>query len=436
MADCPIPDGGAYRLDGVRIPAALTPGAALRPDGDGLALASIAVSADGRVAGIEPAHAMTHGGRLVLPCFVDVHTHLDKGHIWPRKANPDGTFIGALEATGADRAANWSAADVEARMDFALRAAYAQGTKAIRTHIDSIAPQHTISWPVFHALKDRWKGRIDLQATPLFSIEHAMDDSHLAEIDVIIEPHGGPLGTVTYRVDCLQEGLDRMFRLAMDKGYDLDFHVDETEDPAAHSLRTIAETAIRFGFEGKVLCGHCCSLAVQPEDEARQTLDLVAEAGISVVSLPMCNMYLQDRHAGRTPRWRGVTLLHEMAARDIPVMVASDNTRDPFYAYGDLDMWEVYRSAVRTLHFDHPHGDWISTVTRKPADLMGLEDAGCLKVGTPADFILFKGRSWNETLSRAESDRIVVRQGRAIADRVPDYSALDDVVGAPVEMKQ
>ena len=34
-------------------------------------------------------------------------------------------------------------------------------------------------------------------------------------------------------------------------------------------------------------------------------------------------------------------------------MVASDNTRDPFYAYGDLDMIEVFREATRILHFDH-----------------------------------------------------------------------------------
>ena len=30
---------------------------------------------------------------LIWPCFVDIHTHLDKGHIWPRSPNPDGTFF-------------------------------------------------------------------------------------------------------------------------------------------------------------------------------------------------------------------------------------------------------------------------------------------------------------------------------------------------------
>ncbi len=24
-------------------------------------------------------------GSLVWPCFADIHTHIDKGHIWPRK---------------------------------------------------------------------------------------------------------------------------------------------------------------------------------------------------------------------------------------------------------------------------------------------------------------------------------------------------------------
>src|SRR3712207_8933819 len=30
-------------------------------------------------------------GGMVWACFVDLHTHLDKGHIWNRAANPDGT---------------------------------------------------------------------------------------------------------------------------------------------------------------------------------------------------------------------------------------------------------------------------------------------------------------------------------------------------------
>lgn len=58
----------------------------------------------------------------------------------------------------------------------------------------------------------------------------------------------------------------------------------------------------------------------------------------------------RDHAARRTPRWRGITLLHELRAAGVPTALASDNTRDQFYAYGDLDMLEVF-TQVGTLSF-------------------------------------------------------------------------------------
>ena len=85
---------------------------------------------------------------MVFPAFIDVHTHLDKGHIQPRCPNPDGTFRGARTATTVDRAQRWNARDVGRRMDFALRSAWAHGTRAIRTHLDSTASQYRVSFGV------------------------------------------------------------------------------------------------------------------------------------------------------------------------------------------------------------------------------------------------------------------------------------------------
>ena len=430
-----IPDEGWYVLADARLHVSTVEGLAGQPDRDGFVRADISI-ADGRIKAIAlrgdkplPPRAVDLKGRIVLPAFVDCHTHLDKGHIWPRKPNPDGSFMGALDATGADRAARWSAGDVARRMDFALRSAYAHGSKAIRTHLDSIPPQDGISWPVFEEMRARWKGRVELQAACLFGIEQARDEAWFATLVKRVAAAGGVLGAVTYMVPDLDELLERIFRAAIDHGLDLDFHADETDDVAAVSLRRIAETALRFGFAGKILVGHCCSLARQPDADVLSTLDKAAKAGLAVVSLPMCNLYLQDRRRDRTtPRWRGVTLLHEMAARGIPVCVASDNTRDPFYAYGDLDMLEVYRMATRILHFDHPVADWPKTVAATPAEVMRLDGAGTIAPGGPADLVVFRGRSWTELLSRPESDRIVIRDGRAIDRTLPDYSELDDLM--------
>ncbi|WP_312037268.1 cytosine deaminase [Mesorhizobium caraganae] len=430
-----ISDSGQFVLGNVRLHRSLTLGLAATFDTDGFALADITV-ANGRISAIAahkkskaPADAIDLAGRIILPCFVDCHTHIDKGHIWPRKPNPDGTFMGALNATGTDRAARWSAEDVAKRMDFSLRSAYAHGTKALRTHLDSVPPQEEISWPVFETMRETWRGRIELQAACLLGIEGVRDTKWFEKLAKRVAAAKGVLGVVTYMVPDLEELLDKVFSEAIKHRLDLDFHADETDDVAAISLKKIAEAALWSGFEGNILVGHCCSLARQPDLDVLDTLDKVAKAGLAVVSLPMCNLYLQDRRADlTTPRWRGVTLLHEMKARGIPVAVASDNTRDPFYAYGDLDMLEVYRMATRILHFDHPVADWPQAVAATPAKVMRLDGFGMLAAGGSADFIIFKGRSWTELLSRPESDRIVVRDGKAIDRQLPDYAELDELM--------
>jgi cytosine deaminase len=424
-----------FLLANARVPAVLLDGLERPTDREGIADIDLLI-ADGKVAALGATGTLDAGDLpaidldrgLVFPCFTDIHTHLDKGHIWPRRWNPDGTWDASLENVRADREANWSAEDVRRRMDFALRCAFAHGTSAIRTHIDSSGKQTSISWPVFGEMREEWRGRIALQASPLLLVDEILDDAVFADVLATVRRYGDLLGTATRMGPALQPGLDRLFRAAAEHSLDLDFHVDETRDPQAHSLKIVAETAIRHGFGGKILAGHCCSIAMQPADEADRTMDLVAEAGVAIVSLPMCNLYLQDRQAGRTPRWRGVTLLHEMAARGVPVMVASDNTRDPFYAYGDLDMVEAFREAVRIVHLDTPFADWPAIVAKTPARWMG-SGTGTLAPGNPADLVLFGARTLNELLARPQGDRVVLRAGAPIDRTVPDYRELDDLVG-------
>ncbi len=424
--------GNRLRIANARVPLCLLDGG-FADAGEGLARVDIEV-VDGRISSVVPAGEVPpqddaclidQDGGQVWPGLVDVHTHLDKGHIWPRAENLDGTFAAALEAVAADHA-NWSAADLRRRMEFGLRCAHAHGTAAIRTHLDSQPPQHRISWPLFCELREEWADRIALQAVSLVTLDE-LRGPFAEELADLVAECNGVLGCVTYMIPDLDAQLDRLFHLASERGLDLDLHVDESGDPSARSLRHIAEAAIRHRFEGRILCGHCCSLAVQEPDEARATLDLVAEAGIAIVSLPMCNLYLQDRVPGRTPRWRGVTLLHEMAARGIRVALASDNCRDPFYGYGDHDVLEVFREAARIAHLDRPVGTWPAAVTSRPAEIMGLAGRGKIAPGAPADLILFRARHYSELLSRPQCDRIVLRAGVPIDTTLPDYRELDDL---------
>lgn len=426
------PAAARYALRNVN--ALLADGALVKRD---IAIAN-GVIADVAAAGSMPAELGPDlKGSMVWPCPVDIHTHLDKGHIWPRNPNPDGTFFGALNATMADRRAHWAPDDIAARFDFGVRSAYARGVAAIRTHLDSFPPQAEISWPVFAKLRERWAGKVTLQASSIVSMDlfAGEDGRKLADL---VARHGGQLGCVTRMAgedhDGVPPGFDelmeKVFALAEERGLDLDLHVDETEDPSARTLIRIAKIALKRKFKGKILAGHCCSLAVQEDEAIAETVKLCAEAGVAVVSLPMCNMYLQGRNAGRTPRWRGVTALHEMRAAGMKVAVGGDNVRDPFYAYGDHDMVETFVQAVRILHLDHPLDDWARAATSTPAGIMRLSGVGTIAKGAPADLIVFKARGWSEFLSRNQADRAVVRGGKAIDTTPPDFAELDAVVGS------
>ena len=374
-------------------------------------------------------------GDIVLPAFVDLHTHLDKGHIWARRENPDGTWLGALMAVLGDREANWAAGDVERRMDFSLRCAYAHGTAAIRTHLDMAPPQHEITWDVFEAMRARWAGRIELQAAGLMGPDTILDSGKLRAVATRTKAAGGILGGSTAVHPENPTIMRKLVEIAGELGLDVDLHTDESPDPAANALECLADAVIESGFAGSVVAGHCCSLAVQDSETAKRVIDKVARAGIAVVSLPMCNMYLQDRDNAdgvRTPRWRGVTLVNELKAAGVKVAIASDNTRDPFYAYGDLDGFEVFREGARILHFDHPQTQafaWARVVSADPAAIAGFAYEGALAVGAPADLVLFKGRTWTELMSRPQADRTVIRAGRAIDTSLPDYRELDDLMG-------
>ena len=364
---------------------------------------------------------------MVWPCFIDMHTHLDKGQTWERRPNPDGKFTSALEALGIDRQKRWEAEDVYRRMEFGLKCSYAHGTQAIRTHLDLFDDQLETTLEVFRQLKAVWRDRITLEAVCLLPVEQFLTPFGETLADAMADV-GGLLGGIVLAADNVDAQLDRVFTLAAERDLGLDFHTDESLDPTEMTLRSVAQAKARNHFTGSVTCDHCCTLAVQSAEVAGETMAWVRDTEISIVSLPLCNLYLQDREPGRMPRVRGVTLLHELKQHGIPVVLASDNCRDAFFAYGDHDGLEVFTQSARIGHLDRPYGDWPQSLTRIPADIMGLGQAGRIGVGLPADLVLFRGRTLNELMARCQRDRVVLRHGKAIDTTLPDYAELDDLL--------
>jgi cytosine deaminase len=222
--------------------------------------------------------------------------------------------------------------------------------------------------------------------------------------------------------------LDRQMALAKERGVGLDLHVDENGDPNSQCLRLVAEATLRNQFPHPVVCGHCCSLAVQPPATQQATLDLVRAAGVRIVSLPLCNRYLQDRRTTgfpRTPYWRGITLLQEFQAAGIPLACANDNVRDAFHAYGDFDLLEVYAESVRLGHLEARFAESMTVVTSRAAESVGRPEFGRIAPGAPARLVLTAARSFSELLSRPTGPRRRVDGETMSAPQVPSYTELD-----------
>ncbi|MGO6902595.1 GTPase, partial [Rhizobium ruizarguesonis] len=114
----------------------------------------------------------------------------------------------------------------------------------------------------------------------------AYRDDYGTRLADIVAVHGGLLGGVTRAsggthgsgLDDIDLLLDRLFALAKERELDVDLHVDEAAQ--ADALPHVARAAIRHGYEGRVTCGHCCSLALLGEQELRDTIALIADAGL------------------------------------------------------------------------------------------------------------------------------------------------------------
>jgi cytosine deaminase len=351
-------------------------------------------------------------GAPVLPGLVDAHTHLDKTFTLPRLRQVQPGLLGAIDAMMADRA-GWTPADVHARASRALAWAYAAGCVHLRSHVDWWEPEQVpLAWPVLAALAAEWQGRIRLEQVSLIKLtlfKELAQARRFAQQVAATGPHA-LLGAFVHTVNWDEQALRHLFIAAEEAGLDVDLHVDEELDPAACGLATTARLLRELRFSGRVVCGHACALAAQPESQALATLDAVARAPITLVSLPITNALLQDASAGRTPRQRGLTLIKEARSRSIPVLLASDNVQDPFCRVGSYDPVEALSAGVLAGQLDAPFDDASQSLCRSDWLQRAAPTAQPTLVGAVADLVIFTAADAWGWPSRA-TERRVLRAG-------------------------
>ena len=350
-------------------------------------------------------------GHLLLPAAVEPHAHLDKAFLAERVENRTGDLMGAIDAM-ISLSGTITFDDIVERAERAARLMAASGYTAVRTHADTVDHNGLRNVEALVDVRRRVADVIDVEivaltGTPVVGPAGAthralLRDALAAGADLV----GGCPHLETD--DAIEAATDVFFEIALEAGVGMDLHTDETLDPAVMGLEYLARRVLA-GFPHRVTASHCVSLGQRNAAEQQRIAELVAAAGIGVVTLPHTNLWLGGRSQQPVPR--GLTAIDALRAAGVTVAAGADNLQDPFNPMGRACPFETASLMVLAAH-DLPHVAWASVGT-DARRVLGLA-TGAIAVGAAADVLAVPGDSLRGAIAEGPSNRRVFRAGREV----------------------
>ena len=372
------------------------------------------------------------------PAFVDMpHPHRQGPHLAAHAQPRRHLHVARSTPSARDRERDWSAEDVARRMDFCaplrLRARHRRAP-----HPPRFARRRRRRSPGRSSRRCASAGRAasSCRRVSLVTIEQVRDERLVRRRSPTASPRAAACSAPSPSWCPTSSALlDDVVRARGGSRARPRFPRRRDRRPGgAVSLDRIADAVLRNRFPGPHRSSAIAARSrSRPTTWREATLDKVAEAGISVVSLPMCNMYLQDRRTdGTTPRWRGVTLLHEMKARGIRSRSPPTTRATRSTPMATSTCWRSSArrraSCISTTRF----GDWAEprSPRRRPRSSGAARIIGVIGAGRAGRLHpLPRPRPGPSSRRGRRSDRIVIRAGRRASTRtLPDYRELDDLV--------
>ena len=354
------------------------------------------------------------GGWLLLPAMAEPHAHLDKALTADEVPNPKGDLMGAIEA--------WFQAAEDGRLSYdrtveratqAFEMLLVHGVTAVRTHINVTADIGIASVLAVQEAARAMAGLIDFQMVALTGWPMTGPDSaaNVRALEEAVEAGVDLVGGCPNLQDYPPAHISDVLSLAASAGIDIDLHTDETLDPSVLTLRELARQVSDKGFDGSVAASHCVSLGMQPPDVQAAVAAEVAAAGISVITLPQTNLFLQGRDDPvGTPR--GLTAINALLDAGAVVAAGADNVQDPFNLVGRSDPLETAALMVMAGHrLPADAYDMVSNTARR---VMGLAPVN-FEPGEPADLVAIDAPSLRGAVADAPMSRRVYRRGRLVA---------------------
>ena len=379
---------------------------------------------DGLIAAVAPGglppgdQEIDAAGGMLSPALVETHFHLENALIWDGALNHSGTLEEAIEVYAAIKH-DMPIDDIVRRASLALRLAIGHGVQWFRSHvdIDRVGQLRLLAGNV--AVRERFRDVIDLQLIAFPQMGMARDPEVIDLMWRAMDEGADVVGGMPHAerdMDDAARHIEIAFEIARTHDADIDMHIDETDDPAWHSLELLAEQTIANGWQGRVTAGHCCAMSAWDDALAERVIAKVAEARLNVITIAPINLMLQGR-ADRHPKRRGIARVKELLAAGVNVSCGQDDLQNMFYSYGNMDPLEVAFITAHAAHLSAP--EEIEAAFNMPrynaARNFRLENYG-VRVGAPANLLVLDARSAVEALRRRGDRRYVIRHGRVLAE--------------------
>ena len=359
----------------------------------------------------EAKHTIDADGRVLIPGLIESHIHLDKALIADRKPNKSGTLQEALKVT-ASLKPTFSSEDIYERAKRTVtEMLIPNGVTTIRTHAEFDPAQDFTGFDVVMKLKDELKDYIDLQivAFPQEGIFKAPGTVEMME--EALKKGADVVGGIPYNDRDANEHIDYVLDLAIKHDLPLDLHQDFADDADNISIEYLCDQVIKKNYQGKVSVGHLTAIAALEPEEQTRIINLIAEAGISVMSLPATDLHLGGRNDKYNTR-RTLTPIRELRDAGANVCIATNNIRNAFTPYGTGDIMQTAMLAIAAGHLggadDLP--TVLDMITVNPAKALGLKDYGVEK-GDKADLVLLDTKSYTNAVIDQPTKLYVIKNG-------------------------
>jgi cytosine deaminase len=357
-------------------------------------------------------------GCLVSPPFVDAHFHMDSALTYGRpRVNRSGTLLEGIELWGQLKPSLTHDEICERALEL-CRWAVARGTLAIRSHVDVCDPTLRAVKALLE-VRELVRREIDLQLVAFpqdgFLRSPVAETTLPAALDLGIDVVGG----IPHFERTMADGaasVERLCRIAADRGLLVDMHCDESDDPLSRQVEVLAREAIRHGLEGRIVGSHLTAMHSMDNYYVSKLIPLMREAEMTAVANPLINITLQGRHDSY-PKRRGMTRIKELLEAGVNVACGHDCVMDPWYPLGSHDMLDV---AHMGLHVGQMTGAlemraMFDCVTVNAARALHLDGYG-LEPGCWADMVLLQAHSAVDAIRLRPPRLAVIRRGRVIAE--------------------